>query len=103
MKSIKELLRTIENPTVLPMCTESKHYNSQNNQQPYTTSVLVADNLKKRHAHVLDTIRSLIEPTEFSCRSMFIESQYVDAKGESRFAIHHHHVNHSIKYYWNII
>lgn len=60
--------------------------------QTITNSLLVAQKFGKRHTHVLDAIRKIIsdsdevsnQPTENSARQMFVESQYIDEKGEER-------------------
>lgn len=54
------------------------------NGQPVTNSVLVAEKFGKQHKNVIASIRAIIEQAENSARQMFVESQYVDNKGESR-------------------
>lgn len=51
--------------------------------QPVTSSLLVAEKFEKRHDHVLDKIRGLIERCPEHAPN-FREVEYLDAKGENR-------------------
>ena len=65
------------NPTMKELVLNS-------NGQPVTNSVLVAEKFGKQHKNVIASIRAIIEQAENLARQMFVESQYVDNKGESR-------------------
>lgn len=51
------------------------------NDQPVTTSVLVAQKFGKRHAYVIEAVRNLIDSTEKSAQ-FFMPSTYVDDSGK---------------------
>lgn len=51
------------------------------NDQPVTTSLLVAQKFGKKHFHVTDAVKKLIDSHENSCQ-FFIPSTYVDNSGK---------------------
>lgn len=51
------------------------------NDQPVTTSVLVAQKFGKRHGYVIEAVRNLLDSTEKSAQ-FFIPSSYVDESGK---------------------
>lgn len=52
--------------------------------KPCTTSRLVAEKFGKEHKNVIVSIRDIIQRAENSAGQLFIESQYVDEKGQMR-------------------
>lgn len=51
------------------------------NDQPVTTSVMVAQKFGKRHGYVIDAVRKLIDSTEKSVQ-FFVSSTYIDESGK---------------------